>query len=401
VRSFKPESRQVRRYGALVAAVLVGSAVAAGCSSSGSSTGGSGGSSTSTSSSSSDSANIAAANADVAQYLQPPTSITQTVPLPKTPPTGKSIIFLGISEPTVVETQNTIKAVAGILGWKFSVVPYDNANPASMQQAFATALAKHPTVVAESGVAPSLFGQSTINAYAAAHVPIIVAAATPVTVTNTILGTATGPGTQGLGGKVLADWFVANSKGAGDAIIEHAPGYSILDAFTSQFQSTVQQLCSACKLKLVNISLPQIAAGDTTSIVISALKANPSYKYLIYDNGDFAIGINSALQAAGLTGISVAGYILDTSGAAELKAGNESAWMGYNPYYQAYGIMDIALRYVEGVPITANDDTQPTQVFTPTNIGSTVTFNKPANALQQFEKLWKVPITPCTPAACG
>jgi len=91
-----------------------------------------------------------------------------------------------------VETQNTIKAVAGLLGWKFSVVPYDNANPASMQQAFATALAKHPTVVAESGVAPSLFGNATIKAYAAAHIPIIVAAATPVTVTKTILGTATG-----------------------------------------------------------------------------------------------------------------------------------------------------------------------------------------------------------------
>lgn len=372
----------------------------AGCSSSGSTASGSG-STASGSGSSKDSANVAAANADVAQYLQPPTSITQTVPLPKTPPTGKSIIFLGISEPTVVETQNTIKAVAAILGWNFSVVPYDNANPASMQQAFSTALAKHPTVVAESGVAPSLFGQSTINAYAAAHVPIIVAAATPVTVTKTILGTATGPGTQGLGGQVLANWFVAHSNGAGEAIIEHVPGYSILDAFTSQFQSTVQKLCSACKLKMVNISLPQVAAGDTTSIVISALKANPSYKYLIYDNGDFAIGINSALEAAGLTGISVAGYILDTSGAAELKAGNESAWMGYSPYYQAYGIMDIALRYVEGVPITANDNTQPTQVFTPANIGDTVTFNKPANALQQFEKLWKVPVTPCTPAACG
>jgi len=55
-----------------------------------------------------------------------------------------------------------------------------------LQSAFLTALAKKPTAVLEAGSPQSLFGQSTIDAYKAANVPIILGSIDPVTLGNPI-----------------------------------------------------------------------------------------------------------------------------------------------------------------------------------------------------------------------
>lgn len=343
---------------------------------------------------------MAQAQAGLNQFLAAPTTIGQTTPLPSTPPKGKSVVWVGTSEPSNVQQQTVGAAAAKALGWNFSVVDFDPSNPATLDSAFTTALAKHPFAVFESGTPQSQISSSVLSAYGSAGVPIVLSASYPFTETSTVLGNADSFANDARMGDAMADWFVVNSGGSGKVILEHVPGYPILNGFTDTFKSDVAKLCPACSVKEVDVTLAEVAAGQTVSVVTAAVRSNPSYKYLFFDDGDFAIGINSALTAAGITGEKIGGEALDNQGAAALKSGTQSAWTAFSAFYTTYASFDVLLRWMEKAPGAAADDVQPTQLLTPSNIGSTTVWNAPTNALAQFEQLWKVPVTPC-PAACS
>ena len=48
-------------------------------------------------------------------------------------------------------------------------------------------------------------------------------------------------------GKIIADYFVSDSGGKGNAVIEHVPAYPILDGFTTGFANEVKAQCPGCK----------------------------------------------------------------------------------------------------------------------------------------------------------
>lgn len=340
------------------------------------------------------------ANTDLNGFLAAPTTIGQTTPLPSTPPKGKTVVWVGTSEPTNVQLQTAAGAAAKALGWNFSIVDFDPSNPATLDSAFTTALAKHPLAVFESGTPQSQISSSVLSAYASAGVPIVLSGVYPFTQTKTILGDADSFANDARMADAMADWFVVNSGGSGKVILEHVPGYPILNGFTATFTSQVAKLCPACSVKEVDVTLSEVAAGQTVSVVTSAVRSNPSYKYIFFDDGDFAVGINSALSAAGITGEKIGGQAIDSEGAAALRSSTQSAWTAFSGFYTAYASVDVLLRWLEKAPGAAADDVQPTQLLTPSNIGGTTTWNAPTSALAQFEKLWKVPVTAC-PAACS
>lgn len=339
---------------------------------------------------SSSGAMLSQARAAVAREMAPPTAILQTVPLPSAPPKGKTFIMLTANNPAAQEAWQGAQAAAQAVGWKFSHIEYNPANPASLQSAFSSALAQHPTVVCESGLPQSLFGASTISAYKKAGVPIIVAAAAPVQPTSEILGPVQGSAAFDATGTGLANWFVADSNGKGQALVANVPGFPVLSKFKDSFQSTVANLCPSCGVKVIDITLPQVAGGQLVSTVVSTLRANPKIDYVVFDDADFGLGIVSALKAAGLTNVKVAGQIQDTSATQALRDGTEAAWMGWSGSYQGYAAVDLALRWVEKAPLTNNDDLSPTQLLTHANIGQTTVWSQPADALAQFKKLWHV-----------
>ena len=108
--------------------------------------------------------------------------------------------------------------------------------------------------------------------------------------------------------------------------------------------------CPGCKTSTTNITIPDLVAGKVPSTLVSALRSNPDANYLVFDDGPFADGITSALSGAGLNGkVKVIGEAADQAGIAALKTGQEAAWTGFDPGYQAYEDMDIAFRDAEGM----------------------------------------------------
>ena len=387
---------RVRRFGAIVgmfAIVLALAACGSSSSSSSSASSGSTGSTATNASSPSSSGGVAAAQAQLQKYETAPTQITLNQPLKSAPPKGKKLVMLATNDPNNVKLQQSLKSLASLVGWSYDQVSYDPANPATFGAAVDTAITKKANYIAEAGIPLT---PSVINKVKQSGAKLVLTAVHPVTVTDPVIVDANGYDSDHLMGTVLADFFVADSKGKGNVLVEHIPSYPILGGFTDGFQAEVQSKCPDCKVKIINITLPDLAAGKVPSIMVSALRSNPDANYMGFDVGPFATGINSALAAAGFAGkVKIIGEAADEGAVAALKSGQQTAWTGFSPIYSTYVMMDAMLRNAEGMPIDVKQSSiQPTQILTHDNITSTVgsssTWNEPKDGLDQFKKLWQV-----------
>ena len=285
-----------------------------------------------------------------------------------------------------VQIQQTVAQLAHLAHWNYAVASYDPANPATFSSAIDTALSKHANYIVEAGipVAPAILQQVE-----QAGAKLAVTAVYPIVVKPPVIVNASADNsTQG---NLMADYFVSDSNGKGNAVIEHVPGYAILDGFTNAFTARVKALCPGCTTTTTNVTLPELAAGQLVPTVISALKRNPSANYVVFDDGPFATGITSALAAAGLSKVKVIGEAADSAGLAALRAGTEVAWTGYSSPYATLQVVDAMFRDAEGLPIPeAQEGVQQTQLLTKANVGSVTEWNYPTDALQQFKALWQV-----------
>jgi ribose transport system substrate-binding protein len=391
-----------RRAGSRFAAVaLVGAAAVAlaACSSS------SGGSSVppaapssagSTSSGSADTG-TAALQSDVNAMLAKPTSINQKTPLPGPAPSGKSVVYISNGLAATERIGVGVHEAAIALKWQYSELSFDSANPATLQSALMNALAKKPSAVVVTANPQTQFGTSTIAAYQAAHIPLVLGSIAPVTLGAPIYGTPAGATSEQSVGKALADWFIADSNGQGSAILENYTSAPVLNVFRDAFLAEVKAQCASCATKVVSVTQSDVASGGLIPKVIAAARQNPSDKYLFFDNGQFADGILAALSSAGISGMKIGGRSIDPYGASALAAGTEQVWTGQSYYLEGEGLVDAALRIIETGKNTSGDDVIPLQLLTKANVGELNggQFNEPSDSLEQYEKLWQVPVTAC------
>lgn len=373
-----------RMIGVLAATILTGG-VAAGCSSA----------SSSTSKSSLTSADVAAASKIIQNALATPAAITQTTPLTTKPAKG-SIVFLDNGEPDTEVIANGTKEAAQAAGWTYSSITYDASSPATLQQAFLNALAKHPTVVTEAGNPQSQFGATVLSRYKAAGVAIIPTSTSPVT-ENAVIPVSdanipNGYATNKAMAEVLAAWFVKDSKGKGKALIPNITAYPTLQGVVDGFKEETKKLCPGCTVNSIPISLSEVTGGTVVSTAVSAVQRTGS-NYLIFDNGEFGTGAETALKTAGLSNVVVSGLSPQPSQIAALKNGAHEAWMNQGFQYVGWATLDLAFRLQQKLPLTTNDATQPVQLVTSQNaksVSEQVNIPIPADGLTSFKKLWKV-----------
>jgi len=337
-------------------------------------------------------ANIDKAQAAVDEALQPPDRITQTEPLPAAPVKGGKVVVTTDGLPDSLRINKGVEQAAEAVGWEFVSVSKDAANPASLQSSLMNALSENPTVVTESGNPQSQFSESLLKAYAKADVPIVLDSTYPVEATNVIIGSSEnipdGYEYNKALAKTLADWFIADSEGEGTAIIENVSGYPSLTGVPDGFKAEVDALCPGCKVEVVDVSLADLGAGKLQDTVISAIRREKA-DYVFFDNGAFAAGINSKMQAAGLGDVKIGGVSPQAESIQALKDGTQQAWMGIGFNYVGWAAMDLVFRHLQGVDLTTNNAVQPTQLLTKDNAEEGL-WELPGDGLEQFKALWQV-----------
>jgi len=330
---------------------------------------------------------VATAQERLKPFEATPTEITIKEPLKGAPPAGKTIVMLGTNDPNNQKLQKSLKNLAAMAKWNYAVVSYDPANPATFNAAIDTAITKKANYIAEAGIPLTA---AMIKKAQDAGAKWVLTSVHPAEVKPPIIVNANAYANDALMGKVLADFFVSDSKGKGNVVIEHVPAYPILGGFTDGFQAEVKALCPDCKVKIQEITIPDLTAGKVPSVMVSALRSNPDADYVAFDVGPFAAGIDAALASAGLSNkVKVIGQAADEAGIAALKTGKQTAWTGFDPVYSTYVMMDAMFRDSLGMPIDAEaSGLQTTQILTKDNVGDISTWSEPKDALAQFKKLW-------------
>ena len=375
---------RTRGLSAIVATLALGLTVAA-CGSDSSSTSTS--AAPATSSSSGGGAGVTKAADQLKAFQAAPTAINSTEPLKGTPPAGKTLVMLGTNDPNNQKLQKSLKNLAAMAKWNYSVVSYDPANPATFNAAIDTAITKKANYIAEAGLPLT---PAMIKKVQDAGAKWVLTSVHPVDVKPPIIVDSNAYDNDAQMGKVLADFFVSDSKGKGNVVVEHVPAYPILGGFTDGFQAEVKALCPGCKVKIQDITIPDLVAGKVPSVMVSALRSNPDANYVAFDVGPFANGIDAALASAGLSNkVKVIGQAADEAAISALKTGKQLAWTGYDPVYSTYVMADAMFRDSLGMPVDQKESgTQPTQILTKDNIGSISNWSEPTNALDQYKKLW-------------
>ena len=382
-----------RRVGGAAALVLA-AMLAASCSSS--MTGGSNPSAASQAadpaSSSSGGSSVAAAVAATKLAEQAPTTVPITTPLAKPAPRGKTFVWLQCELAQCKDMTNGFRAATAAIGWNLKVITYQNAEPSTLIAGFLQALQYHPVAVSAGGLPVAVWGSQVLPAYQKANVPIIVAYVGPQKLDKTIIANIGGPIAYTNFGNVVANWVIADSGGKAKILFYNVPDFSTFRVFADAFKQKIASDCPGCNLTDLQGTIAQAEGGQSVPAIISALQRNPDIKYVVTDDGAWVVGLPSALKAAGLTDVKIAGQAATVQNLADIKQGTENAFTGLALHYGAWATIDAALRHLEGMPIIDGNSALPTQLLTDkASFAVADSYDKPADFEAQMKKLWHVP----------
>lgn len=337
-------------------------------------------------------ADLAAAKAVADLHVAAPTALNQAVPLKGTLPAHGKIIYLNSGLPaTTLMVDAAHKAVEAI-GWNFEELAYQGANPATLRSAMLTALSKGASAVLISGDPVSAFGDDVIQQYKDAGVPLVVGSVCPLKPTGSIIQGAVGCDAETAAGKTLADWFIADSKGVGQVLFENIPAIPSLEAFVTAFKQEVNEKCAECGVQILESTLTQVSENQVVPTVVNTLRSKPDINYVFFDNAQFSKGITAALKAAGLSGqVKVGGRSMDQGAQGGLLDGSQVAWTAFSYPVAGYSQVDAALRAITHSDGLDNVSVLPFQLVTQESVkGTSVPYNYPTGALEQYLKLWGI-----------
>ena len=325
------------------------------------------------------------------QFLNTPTSIGISTPLKSKPTPGKLLVGLdsGLGSAKVL-AQYWAQAAADI-GWKYKDL-ISGSTPAAQQAAMNSAIQLNPAGILTSGIPNSTIqAQLTLAAQKGIWVNSSADTSPP---SGAMFDTSiANPAQLAQWGKMVAAYVVTQSKGK--AVIQdfQLTAFPILLDFDTAFVAAVHQWCSTCKVTTNAVPAASLGTSALTSQVTSVVTRNPGTNWLIFDLGDLEIGVDAAVKAAGLTGLSIGGLTADTPNIAGLKSGAETVWTAYSLPIVAYRQVDSMARKFEGMTILSA--ALPTQLITPQNVNSLVVdsagnYVGVANYRADFKQLWLV-----------
>jgi ribose transport system substrate-binding protein len=352
------------------------------------------------SSSSSSSSSTTAAASTTAQKqavtpppTTPPTQIQVSQPLSKTPPKGKTVLFLQCQLPACERYLQGFQQATKALGWTLQVQVFSAAAPGA---ALAQAVLRHPNYIAISGI-PAAAVQPQLAAAAKAGIPVI-SCATPER-------PSAGGWAAQCGGQLVVDaqyishWMINDSGGKANMVAVTIPQYPILNTETDWLKSNLKSLCAGCSYDQLNVSVDDLTTGAVPQKVAGYVQAHPNVNYVYFTFNNLEQGVPPALRTIGATNkVKLVGAAGDASIMKVIGTTN-SAWTIAPNVYSAWVMVDAMARLAVGDPITTAyensiynsptwvvDSQQAAQILAPNNYD----WFGPGNFQTEFMKLWHV-----------
>jgi ribose transport system substrate-binding protein len=334
---------------------------------------------------------LSVAAANVTKYSKLPTALTVTTPLPAAPKPGRTVVFLQCDVAQCTQGGDGFRAAASAIGWKTKTLSWQVTEPATlisdMQEALN--LRPKPYAVSISGL-PQAVWEHEEAAYTKAGVLLMPWSLGPVTYNKTLFAEIQNPQAIEEQGRLLADWFIVDSKGKGKVLLQNVSQYPSIDEEATGFQDEVTAHCPACSVTTLNVTGSEVSANQVTSTIVSSLQRNPSIEYVMSADVALAPGLTEALQAAGRK-VKVLGGAAISTDLQEVRDGTMAVAMATNQYYNGWQMIDALARHAAGLPVTRSDGGGVEQILTKANIAQAgVADQVPAGYPALFKKLWHV-----------
>lgn len=324
--------------------------------------------------------------------LQAPTTIPLTEPLPSAPESGNTFVYMKC-EFTQCQTQaDAIKDATDAIGWRYEEIPFTTYEPATLVDGLRRALDRNPAGVALS-TAPRETWESVVPAYRAAGVPIVTNfSGASLQYDDVVIGQASGVDTE-TWARTLANWAIADSEGRANVLVQTLDGAGSTQDFAAAYIAELEKNCPTCSATTVQVTGPQLAAGQVASTLVAALHREPDLNYIAASNGAFTNGLVPALAAAGLADrVRISGTGPSTTNLTNIKAGTEHAFTAIATEYVGWSMLDILLRHLQDVPFEQyGNQGMPTQLLTrDVDFEVTEFYDQPADWREQIKELWRV-----------
>jgi ribose transport system substrate-binding protein len=268
---------------------------------------------------------IQRAQAFLAHFTQVPTKIVPTKKLTRVPPKGIKVIFLNTASSTSVYLDPGFIDAATALGWKPTIVTYSSSDPGAAVQSAIDAGYKYicSASISLSQITPQIAEMKAKHIYFFES----YTADTPQFAKNGLYGEAQNPQGATIEGKIMADYMITHSQGHVNALFVSLPIYPVLVEQGTGAQAELAKNCPSCTITTLGISVPQLVAGQTPSLIVSYLQTHPTINYLYFSFDGLDGGVLSALQTAGLMKqVTIVGTQGEAPELAAMLNGQEAAW---------------------------------------------------------------------------
>jgi ribose transport system substrate-binding protein len=347
-------------YSSLAAAAVIALALA-GCSSDDSSNKGS--------TSSGSDAGQQEAKTFVDETMANPTGIGYDSPITEAPPADATIVALEAPVAVAKKTNDYRESATELLGWNMSRIVV-GPGPEDPAKALDQALDARPDSVFYAGYNPEIISEQLARAKSDG-VPVV---AESVTVADpAVVGTVRNAASNDRLAKMSAAFVVSDSKGDANVEFFSVPSQPIVSTYYDSFKKYLAQWCPDCKVHVNNFEFTDIGS-NLPGQVVSALQRNPEANYAVFGLGDAMIGVDAALQSAGLgEQVKLGGAIPSLDNYEALRNGTQAFWAADAGPTQAWRETDLMVRAMLGEDLAVVNDAPPiSQLLTPDNIDAAV-----------------------------
>lgn len=269
-------------------------------------------------------AGLEKAQALVEKESQPPTDVGYDVPLPKKPPSGKTIAVLEVPTPIAQQVNKNRKKAHEALGWKTDIITV-GPNPEDPGKAFTQALESGADGIWYGGY-PSEAVAAQLKTAASKDVPVVGESLNDPTEKPFIAITRDKDDIDRLGNASAAK-VAADSKGDAKVQLFGVSTFPTLAAYNDSFKKYLKEYCPKCSVDVNEVDFAEVGKG-LPGQVVSSIQRNPDTNWVIFAFGDAAVGVEQALKSGGVADqVKIGGAIPGPAQLKALKDGSNAFWM--------------------------------------------------------------------------
>jgi len=381
-------ARSYRRLGPVALLVALTFALAACSSGSASSSGSSSSAGSAQSDAPTATAMAQAAAQAVAAISKRPTELSIGSKVTKPVPAGKTIATINCGSDACTIIDNLMKSAAATIGWKTVEIQTDG-TAQQIGNAWQQAIQAHVSGIVEAGVSRSEIETYIQQARAAGIAVVLDAVTDPAG--NGVLSVVQDGASSVVQGTDLGEWVADDAYKSGDpnasVLYVTIPDFKVLSYITNGWTASIKKYCPTCQVQTLNIGLSSLQ--QATALVTSKLSSDPSIKYVVFSVENIFDSVPPALKATGHN-VKIVGATPGNVSLTQLRSGQITAVSAFPAYEEAYGAMDVFVRYFAGVMSTEPPAkyTIPSWMLTSANAPAQNVFPIVADLVGQYETAW-------------